>query len=72
MPQQRVDAAIAVAAIVLRQGDDVGCQPHLVGVVFWRTALCRAVLAKHTAGPPLRYQQHTTDLLNGLAATGGT
>src|SRR5690606_7990477 len=71
MPEQRMDTAIAVTAIFLRQRDNVGRQAPLVGIISRRMSLCRAVLAEHAAGPSLRYRQRTTDLLDRLAATGG-
>jgi hypothetical protein len=60
-----------ICAIVRGQCDDVGRQPSLVSVVLQRMTLGRAVLAEHLAGPPFRYRQHTADLRNRLAATGG-
>lgn len=71
MAQQRMDAAIAVPAIILRQCDDVSRQSPLVGVVLRRMTLGRTVLAEHLAGPPFRYRQHAVDLLYRLTATGG-
>jgi hypothetical protein len=36
-----------------------------------RMTLGRTMLAKHLAGPPLRYWQHPADLLDRLTTTGG-
>src|SRR5690606_9956052 len=49
MPEQRMDTAIAVTAIFLRQRDNVGRQAPLVGIISRRMSLCRAVLAEHAA-----------------------
>ena len=72
MAEQRMDAPIAVPAIILRQRDDVGRQALLIGIVPWWMTLRRTMLTQNTAGPSLRYRQRTTDLLDCLAATGGT
>jgi hypothetical protein len=58
-------------AIVPRQRDDVGRQTPFVGIVPRRVSLRRAMLAEYAAGPSFGYRQHTTDLLDRLAATGG-
>ncbi len=40
------------AAMILRKGDDIGRQALLIRIVLGWSALYRAVLAKHSAGPP--------------------
>jgi len=55
LPQQRIDAAVAISTIILRKGDDGGRQPLLVGIVLRRMTPGRAVLAEHLAGPPFRH-----------------
>src|SRR3546814_9039972 len=71
MPKQSMDATIAVAAVILRQCDDVSRQPLLFGIILRMMSLRRTMLNKNTAGPSLRYRKDTTDLLDRLTATGG-
>lgn len=71
MAEQGMDTAVAVTAIIPGQRNNVGRQALLVGIVPRRVALRRAVLAEYPAGPPLRYRQCTTDLLDRLTTTGG-
>jgi hypothetical protein len=72
MSEQRMDAAIAVPAVILGQRDDVSRQTLLVGTILRTMALRRTMLNQNTAGPPFRYRKNATDLLDRLAATGGT
>ena len=51
--QQLRDLAIAVAAILAGQGDDVGGQPLLVVAAPRRLALCRAMLSERRTGATL-------------------
>src|SRR3546814_5152006 len=71
MPKQSMDATIAVAAVILRQCDDVSRQPLLFGIILRMMSLRRTMLNQNTAGPSLRYRKDTTDLLDRLTATGG-
>jgi hypothetical protein len=67
-----MDASITVAAIQPRQFDDVRGQEPLVRIVLQTFALGRSVLAEHRTGPPLGYPEDLADLLDAVAATGGT
>jgi len=69
--KQLMDAAIAVPAIMLGQRDNVGCQTLLVSIVLRTMSLPRTMLNQNTAGPPLRYRENPTDLLDRLSTTGG-
>src|SRR3546814_13401195 len=66
MPKQSMDATIAVAAVILRQCDDVSRQPLLFGIILRMMSLRRTMLNQNTAGPSLRYRKDTTDLLDRL------
>src|SRR4029077_2961151 len=70
--KERMDASITVAAIQPRQFDDVRGQEPLVRIVLQAFALGRSVLAEHRTGPPLGYPEDLADLLDAVAATGGT
>ncbi|MBS0989571.1 hypothetical protein JK182_13020 [Acetobacter okinawensis] len=41
-----MDVAIAIAAVIPGQRDDIGRQSMLVGIILWQMTLRRAVLAK--------------------------
>src|SRR5215475_4197919 len=71
-PAQKLgDLAIAVAAILLGQRDDVGGQSPFVVTAPRDLALRRAVLTKRRTGPTLRDRQHTANMLDAGAATRG-
>lgn len=72
MAEQRMDAAIAVPAIILGQRDNVSRQTLLVAVILWTMSLRRTMLDQNTAGPTLRYRENAADLLDRFTATGGT
>ena len=66
-----MDAAITVPAKILGQRDDVSRQTLLVSIILRTMALRRTMLDQNTAGPPLRYRENATDLLDRFTATGG-
>ena len=70
-PQHRGDAAIAVAAVLDGEPDDVGREPLLV--IWGRRclALRRTVLPEHTAGHALGHAVLGHHMLDAGAATGG-
>jgi hypothetical protein len=47
-------------------------QPDAWSIAQPEVTLGRAVQPEHLAAPSFRYRQHTPDLLDRLAATGGT
>jgi len=69
--QQCGDLAIAVAAILPGQFDDVGGQPLLILSAPRDLALRRAVLAERRAGTALGNRQHAPNMLDAGAATRG-
>ena len=71
MPQQRRDPAVAVAAILGGQRDDIGGEPHLVVGRAWRLALRGAVLAENLAGPSLGHTELGNHVLHAGTATRG-
>ena len=71
LSQQRGDLAIAIAAIVPGQLDDVGRQTLLVVTAPRDPALCRAVLTKRRACTALGNVQLTSDMLDAQPATRG-
>jgi len=69
--QQLGDLAIAIAAILPGQLDDVGRQPFFVGMAPRDLALRRAMLTESGAGTPLGDRQHASNMLDAGAATRG-
>src|SRR5690348_1599273 len=69
--QQLGDLAIAIAAILPGQLDDVGRQPFFVGMAPRDLALRRAMLTESDAGTPLGDRQHASNMLDAGAATRG-
>jgi hypothetical protein len=69
--QQLGDLAIAVAAILPGQLDDIGRQPFFVGTAPRDLALRRAMLTESGAGTPLGDRQHASNMLDAGAATRG-
>lgn len=67
-PQQHGDPAVAVAAILPDQFDDVGGQPRLVFPALRRLALRGAVLAEHPAGPAFGDAECLAHMLHARAA----
>jgi hypothetical protein len=69
--QESRDLAVAVAAILPRQGDDVGGQRLLVVSAPRYLALCRAMLAERLAGAAFGDVQLELQMLNtGASACG--
>jgi len=69
--QQLGDFPVAVAAVLARQLDDVGCQPLFVVSPRWNAPLSRAVLSEHTAHPTLGQLQLMPDLIDARPAARG-
>jgi hypothetical protein len=69
--QQFGDLAIAVAAILPGQLDDIGRQPFLVITAPRDLALRRAMLAERRTGTALGDRQHASNMLDAGAATRG-
>jgi hypothetical protein len=70
-PQQLGDLAIAVAAVLPSELDDVGGEPLLVVTAPRDLALRRAVLAKRRASATLGDPELPADALDAGAATRG-
>ena len=69
--QQLRDLAVAVAAVLPRQFDDVGGQPLLVVTPLGRLALRRAMLSECRAGTTLGHMEFAPHVLdNGTPARG--
>jgi len=71
LAQQLGDLAIAVAAILPDQLDDVGRQPCLVVSTVRDLALRRAMLTECRAGTALGNQQRSSNMLDAGAAARG-
>jgi hypothetical protein len=69
--QQLGDLAIAVAAILPSQLDNVGRQPLFVLTALRYLALCRAMLAERRTGAALGDGQLSSNMLDTGAATRG-
>ena len=69
--QQLGDLAIAVAAILPGQLDEVGRQPPFILTAVRDLALRRAVLSENTAGHALGHAVFSHHVLDAGAATGG-
>ena len=69
--QQGGDPAIAVTAVPTGQLDHVRNQAILVVTAARDTALGRAVLPQHPAGPPFRDPEPATGMVDALAAARG-
>ena len=70
-PQQLGDLAVAVAAVLARELDDVGGEPFLVVPAPRELALRRAVLAERGTGAALGDLKLVSDVLDAGAATRG-
>jgi hypothetical protein len=70
-PQQLGDFAVAVAAILARELDDIGGEPLLVVPAPRALALRRAVLAEGRAGAALGDLELPSDMLDAGAAPRG-
>jgi hypothetical protein len=70
-PQQLGDLAVAVAAVLARELDDVGRELFLVVPAPRKLALRRAVLAKRSANAALGDLELFSDVLDADAATRG-
>ena len=69
--QQLGDLAVAVAAILLGQFDDVGCQPLFIITALRYLALRRAMLAERRTGTALGDGQLASNMLDAGTATRG-
>jgi len=70
-PQQSSNLAVAVAAVLASQRDDVGGQPLLVFRAPRYLALRRAMLAERRTGAALGYVKLTLDMLDASTAARG-
>ena len=70
-PEQGGDPAIAVAAVLGGERDDVGGQRRLIVGPARRLALRGAVLSENPAGPPLGHAELGHHMLHAGPATGG-
>lgn len=71
LTQKGRDAPIAVAPVLRGERDDVGGKRLLVEASARHLSLGRAVLAKHTAGEPLRDAELLPDVIDTGTAAGG-
>ena len=71
IPKQGRDPAIAVAAILGGERDDVGGQRLFIGSPVRRLPLGRAMLPKHAASEALRHLELLPNVLDAGAAAGG-
>jgi hypothetical protein len=70
-PQQLRDLAVAVAAVLPGQFDDIGSQPLLIVTTLGRLALRRAMLSERRAGTTLGNLEFAPDVLDhGTSARG--
>jgi hypothetical protein len=69
--QHRGDPAVAIAAILCRQRDDVGGERRVIGPPFRRLSLRRAVLPQHAARQPLGHVKFRPDVIDAAAAACG-
>jgi hypothetical protein len=69
--QQLGDLAVAVAAVLPGQFDDVGGQPLFIITALRDLALRRAMLAERRAGATLGYTQLPANVLDADPATRG-
>jgi len=69
--QQLGDLAVAIAAVLARELDDVGGEPFLVVPAPRKLALRRAMLAERGAGAALGDLKLVSDMLDADAATRG-
>jgi hypothetical protein len=69
--QQLGDLAIAIAAVLPGQCDDVGGQSRFVVTAARQLALRRAMLAERRTGSALGYRQRVSDMLDAGTATRG-
>ena len=69
--QQSGNLAIAIAAILPGQSDQIGCEPFLVGVAPRHLALRRAVLPERCAGAALGDLQTLSNMIDAGAPAGG-
>ena len=70
-PQHRRDPAVAVAAILRGERDDVGGERRIVGPPFRRLSLCRAMLPQHAARQPLGHVELRHDVIDAAATAAG-
>jgi hypothetical protein len=70
-PQQLGDLAVAIAAVLPGERDDVGRELFLVIPAPRKLALCRAVLAERCTGAALGNLELVSDVLDADAATRG-
>ena len=71
LAQKPGDLAIAVAAILPGQLDDIGGQPFFIVTAPRDLALRRAVLPERRTGSALGYRQYPLNMLDAGAATRG-
>jgi hypothetical protein len=69
--QQLGDFAIAVAAVLSDQLDNIGGQKRLVSTAPRKLTLRRTMLAERRTGTTLGNRQHTSNMLDAGAATRG-
>ena len=69
--QQRGDLAVAVAAILPGQFDDVGCQPLFIITALRDLALRRAMLAERRTGAALGDVQMFSNMLDAGSSARG-
>lgn len=67
--QKFCNSAVAIAAVVTGQCDDIGGQPFFIFPTSWLLALCRTVLAEHATKPALGDAEQTPDMLDARPAT---
>ena len=69
--QQLGDLAVAIAAILAGQFNEIGCEPLFIVTALRDLALRRAVLAERRTGAPLGDGQRPSNMLDAGAATRG-
>ena len=70
-PQHGRDPAVAIAAILCGQRDDVGGQRRVIGAPFRRLSLRRAMLPQHPARQPLGHVELPHDVIDAAATAAG-
>ena len=71
LAEQPGDLAVAVAAVLPGQFDDVGCQPLFIITALRDLALRRAMLAERRTGAALGDGQLASNMLDAGTATRG-
>ena len=69
--QQCRDPAVAIAAVLRGERDDVGGEGRIIGATLRRFSLGRAMLPQHAARRPLRHVELRPDVIDAAATAAG-